>query len=251
MRSVEEGHYARKQLGSRSSIIRWSHAARFQQGVRLAESRPTEKLLDYGCGDGTFLSLMSDKFRACVGADIEPEQVDDCRRRFATVPNVTFCLVEELNRTEHTRSYGVVTCMETLEHCTDSTVDSVLADLDRLCTRDGTVVISVPIETGPVFVLKYLVRKLAVWRGLSEYARYETYTWSDTVRMLFATERTVLHRPVYGDPRLPYHSHYGFNWRRFRTRVAEVFGIERVLFTPMGLSRGWFSSQVWFVCRPR
>src|SRR4029453_10189602 len=210
MRSVEEGHHARKQLGSRSSIIRWSPAVRFQQGVRLAESRSTEKLLDYGCGDGTFLSLMSDKFNACVGADIEPEQVDDCRRRFATVPNVTFCLVQELNGAEHARSYGVVTCMETLEHCTDSTVDSVLADLDRLCTRDGTVVISVPIETGPVFVLKYLVRTLAVWRGVSEYARYETYTWRDAVRMLFATERTVLQRPVYGNPQSPYHSHYGF-----------------------------------------
>jgi hypothetical protein len=68
-----------------------------------------------------FLSLMSDKFSACVGADIEPEQVDDCRRRFATVPNVTFCLVQELNGTEHTRPFGVVTCMEMLEHCTDST----------------------------------------------------------------------------------------------------------------------------------
>ena len=133
-----------------------------------------------------------------MGADIEPEQVDDCRRRFATVPNVTFCLVQELNGAEHTRSDGVVTCMETLEHCTDSTVDSVLADLDRLCTRDGTAVISVPIETGPVFVLKYLVRKLAVWRGLNEYAGYETYSWRDAGRMLFATERTVLHRPAYG-----------------------------------------------------
>jgi hypothetical protein len=38
---------------------------------------------------------------------------------------VTFCLVQELNGAEHARSYGVVTCMETLEHCTDSTVDSV------------------------------------------------------------------------------------------------------------------------------
>jgi Methyltransferase domain len=186
-----------------------------------------------------------------VGADIEPEQVDDCRRRFATVPNVTFCLVQELNGTEHTRSYGVVTCMETLEHCTDSTVDSVLADLDRLCTRDGTVVISVPIETGPVFVLKYLVRKLAVWRRLNEYAGYETYSWRDAGRMLFATERTVLHRPAYGGPRSLYHSHYGFNMRRVRARVADVFGIERMLFTPVGLSRGWLSSQVWFVCRPR
>ena len=100
-------------------------------------------------------------------------------------------------------------------------------------------------------MLKYLVRKLAVWRGLIEYARYETYTWRDTVRMLFATERTVLHRPVYSDPRSPYHSHYGFNWRRFRRCVVEVFWIERMLFTPMGLSRGWFSSQVWFVCPPR
>src|SRR5262245_44016650 len=141
MSVVEEGHYARKQLGSRSPIIRWSHTARFQQGVRLANGRPTEKLLDWGCGDGAFLSLTADKYRACVGADIEREQVDDCRRRFAVVPNVTFCLVQELNGAEHTRSYGVVTCMETLEHCTDSTVDTVLADLDRLCARDGTVVI--------------------------------------------------------------------------------------------------------------
>ena len=100
-------------------------------------------------------------------------------------------------------------------------------------------------------MLKYLLRKLAVWRRLNEYAGYETYSWRDAGRMLFATERTVLHRPAYGGPRSLYHSHYGFNMRRVRARVADVFGIERMLFTPVGLSRGWLSSQVWFVCRPR
>jgi hypothetical protein len=36
MSSVEERHFARKQRGSRTSIIRWSHAARFRQRVKLA-----------------------------------------------------------------------------------------------------------------------------------------------------------------------------------------------------------------------
>jgi SAM-dependent methyltransferase len=251
MRSVEEGHHARKQLGSRSSIIRWSHAVRFQQGVRLAESRSTEKLLDHGCGDGTFLSLMSDKFNACVGADIEPEQVDDCRRRFATVPNVTFCLVQELNGAEHARSYGVVTCMETLEHCTDSTVDSVLADLDRLCTRDGTVVISVPIETGPCLRSQVSstetcrvaraervrrLRDLQMARCGPDAVCDRTDSFSSA-----GLRRSAVALPLTLWFQLP--SAPRARRRRFRD--------QRMLFTPMGLSRGWLSSQVWFVCPPR
>jgi hypothetical protein len=110
-------------------------------------------------------------------------------------PNVTFCLVQA----ERRRAHSLVRCRHL--HGDPGALHRLngrqcLADLDRLCTRDGTVFISVPIETGPVFVLKYLVRKLAVWRGLNEYAGYETSSWRDTDRMLFATERTVLHRPT-------------------------------------------------------
>lgn len=79
-------------------------------------------------------------------------------------------------------------------------------------------------------MLKYLVRKLAVWRRLNEYAGYETYSWRDAGRMLFATERTVLDRPAYGGPRSLYHSHYGFNMsgpracrRRIRDRADALY----------------------------
>jgi cyclopropane fatty-acyl-phospholipid synthase-like methyltransferase len=70
-------------LDSRLAVIRWSHAARFRQAVKLAEGRRGEKLLDYGCGDGIFIGLVAGTFTACVGADISVDQVEDCESRFA------------------------------------------------------------------------------------------------------------------------------------------------------------------------
>ena len=218
--------------------------------VKLAGTHPSGKLLDYGCGDGTFIDLVAGNFAACVGADVAPDQLADCRDRFATVHNVKFCLVDDLAGAEHTQAYAVVTCMETLEHCIEPVVDKVLMDLKRLCEPGGTVIISVPVETGVVFFIKYFVRKMAAWRGLSHYAQYENYSMRDALRMAFATAHTAMVRPVYGEPGSPYHSHYGFNWRRLRTRVARQFQIERTLFSPMRALGGWMSSQVWLACRP-
>ena len=251
MEHVEQGHYAQKQLGCRSSVIRWSHTARFRLAMLLAGGRPNGHLLDYGCGDGTFMGFVSDRFAVCVGADVDQAQIDDCRSRFAPLPNLRFCLVRDLDESRHTHAYDVVTCMETLEHCLEPVVDRVLGDLQRLCAPDGVIVISVPIEIGPVFFIKYVVRKLAAIRGLSDYARYESYSLADAWRMAFATRQTVLPRPAYGPAEAPYHSHYGFNWRRLRVKVEDAFELERTLFSPAGWCGGWLSSQVWFVCKPR
>ena len=56
-KDIAEGHYARKQLRCKSRIIAWSHEARFRMAVSLAVSHARGKLLDYGCGDGTFLTM--------------------------------------------------------------------------------------------------------------------------------------------------------------------------------------------------
>jgi SAM-dependent methyltransferase len=251
MRAVAEGHYARKQLGCRSAIIRWSHSARFRLAAKLAGVHPADKLLDYGCGDGTFIGMVADNFATCVGADTAADQLEDCRDRFEDVRNVRFCLVTDLASAEHVGAYAVVTCMETLEHCLEPVVERVLADLQRLCAPDGLIVISVPIETGLVFWVKYVVRKLAAWRGLGHYDQYEAYSVRDALRMAFANDDTAVARPVYGPPDSPYHSHYGFNWRVLRRAVARRLDLERTLFTPAGWLGGMLSSQVWFVCKPK
>ena len=185
------------------------------------------------------------------GADIAVDQVEDCRKRFAALANLHFCTIAELADGAHARRYDLVTCMETLEHCTAAVVETVLRDLARLVAPGGRVVISVPIETGPTFLLKTVLRRLAAWRGLSDYRHYESYAPAAALRMLFAGRRTALERPVYGAPDAPYHSHYGFNWRSLRDRVRAHLDIERTQFTPLGFLGGWVSSQAWFVCRPR
>lgn len=249
MDAVTEGHYYRKQLGCKSSIIAWSHRSRFLVGLRLIG--PTvPRLLDYGCGDGTFLALAADRLQEGCGADIAANQVEDCRNRLSSLGNLHFYTIGELDES-HNHKYDVVTCMETLEHCTAPIVEVVLRDLVRLVAPGGKVVISVPIEIGPTFVFKSIVRKLAALRGLSDYRYYERYKFGDALRMLFAGPRTKLDRPVYGGPESPSHSHYGFNWRSLRERVRAHLTIERTHFSPLGFLGGWVSSQAWFVCRPR
>ena len=58
---MKTGHYARKQLYGGAWLITWSHRRRFQLACRFAAQFPGKRLLDYGCGDGTFLAM------ACEG----------------------------------------------------------------------------------------------------------------------------------------------------------------------------------------
>ncbi len=208
-------------------------------------------MLDYGCGDGTFLTMAADRIGAGCGADIATDAIGDCRTRLAAYRNLRFCTVRELADPSHERAYDVVTCMETLEHCTAPAVETVLRDLARLAAPGARILISVPIETGPAFLIKLVVRKLAAWRGLSDYRYYESYGVRDALRMMFAGRATAVERPVYGGSEAPGHTHYGFNWREMRERVRARLVLELTVFSPLGFLGGWVSSQAWFVCRPR
>ena len=48
---VAHGHYAEKQLHCRSSVIAFSHRARFKKALELAGEDAQGRLLDYGSGD--------------------------------------------------------------------------------------------------------------------------------------------------------------------------------------------------------
>ena len=248
MTAITEGKYYQKQFGCDSNIIAWSHRSRFEAALRSIGSQ--QKLLDYGCGDGTFLSMAADRVASGHGADIATDQVKDCQTRFADVQNIRFSTIAEIADPAHTGAYDLVTCMEALEHCTDPIVEVVLKDLARLVAADGRVIISVPIEIGPAFLLKLFLRKLAAMRGLSDYRYYESYSLANAIKMIFATGNTAVDRPIYGEPNEPHHSHYGFNWRSMRERVREHLSVEQTLFSPLPWSGGWFSSQVWFICKP-
>jgi SAM-dependent methyltransferase len=251
MTDVTWGGYAKKQLGCRSWVIRYGHQSRFRLARRLAADYRGRRLLDYGCGDGQFLAMVADLFPDATGADIAEDHLADNRARFAHLPGIRFLHTADLTGSEHVRAYDLVTCMETLEHCIPAVADAVLRDLARCCAPGGAVVISVPVEVGPSFLIKWAARTMAGWRGLSDYKHYERYTLRNALRMIFAGTDPPIGRPRYGPPGAEFHSHYGFNWRALRREIERHLTLDRIAFSPFGVPGGWVSSQAWFVCRPR
>lgn len=250
------GEYARKQLFSPSRLVVFSHRARFRVARSLVASFAGRRLLDYGCGDGTFLALVHDLFPGAVGADPDPGLTSESIRRFRDVAGLRFVLTDRLRAPEEAGAYDVVTCMEVLEHCPDAERAAALRDLRRAVASDGRVILSVPLETGPSLIAKHLFRIVAGWRRLGDYRYRERFTMAELTRMLFAGRATAIERPVYtaefpGPISMRYHGHKGFNWRRLRAEVEGAFIVERTLFSPMPAFGSLLNSQVWMVCRPR
>jgi 2-polyprenyl-3-methyl-5-hydroxy-6-metoxy-1,4-benzoquinol methylase len=250
---ISEGHYARKQLHCPSAVVAWSHGSRFRLAAALATERAGGRLLDYGCGDGTFVALTHGAFSQAVGADVDAAQIVDCRRRLAHLDGVSFIVTATLDAAEYGHAFDVVTCMEVLEHTTDAERVRVLDSLVRLARPDGRIVISVPIEIGPALVGKQLFRAIAAWRGHGDYRHRETYTPGEMIAAALA--RPNLARAVYTvdgpEGRYTYCGHKGFDWRVLEREVGERMTIERRLFSPMPALGALLNSQVWFVCSPR
>lgn len=253
---IESGHYARKQIFSRNAIVAWSHRRRFALARELASAGAGGGLLDYGCGDGTFVAMAHDLFQETIGTDIDAEQLRDCATRLSVVPGVRFASTDALRQPEYHARFDAVVCMEVLEHCPSDTQPDVLADLNRVVRPHGVIVISVPIEIGATLAVKQLVRAAAAATGRTEYAGRERYHLSEFMRMVLAGGTSQIERPVTvakgeNGATVRFHGHKGFNWRTLARLIERALVVERRLYSPLPLTGPWLNSQVWFVCRKR
>jgi len=245
------GHYAKKQLLSPSKLIAWSHSRRFATGLSLARRFAGQRVVDYGCGDGTFLELLlrgPGAPRAAVGVEITDELVRDCTTRLGHVAGLSFARVEELDRAEHAAAYDGVVCMEVLEHVVD--VEEVLDRLVRLLAPGGTLIVSVPVETGLALPVKQTARRIAGWRGIGDYPGTTPYTLRELAAGVFAGGRQHVSRPVHLSPDgTRFHDHKGFNWRALRQRLRRRLRVERTLASPLAWLPPGLASQVWLLAR--
>jgi SAM-dependent methyltransferase len=241
--AADIGTYEAKQLLSSSRIVRWSHGSRFELARGMVKSLGGRSLLDYGCGDGTFLKKVRDLVDRCVACDVVPCDLSH-------LDGVTFVAIRDLDET-HTGRYDLVFCMEVLEHCVAPDVEKALDDLRRLVAPGGTIVISVPIEIGPTLLGKQTLRRILGAKKVGDYEWTERYSLQAMIQMLFADERTAIDRPTYGEGQRTWHSHFGFNWRALKSKVESRFVLTEERFSPLPWTRGFASSQVWFICRPK
>ena len=246
--AVSGGHYAQKQILSRDKLVAWSHARRFATALTLARSFSGRRILDYGSGDGTFLALamMADSPpAAAVGAELLDDVIADCHKRYSAEPRMSFVQVKSLDRPEHAKRYDAVFCMEVLEHVFDW--EPELARMSRLLAPGGTLVVSVPVETGVPVLVKQVVRTIAGWRKIGHYPGTTSYSWSELAAAVLAGRTQHVIRPVFDFGGGPAHDHKGFNWRVLHERLKQQFEVTRVVASPFSWLGPGLATQVWFI----
>lgn len=249
--SLRDGHYAAKQIFCRDRLIAWSHRRRFETGLDLARRFKGNHLLDYGCGDGTFLAMLVASGGAppdAVGAELDGFQVTDCEGRLGHHRGLRFVAIAELDREMHRERYDTITCMEVLEHVVE--IDVVVDRLWHLLTPSGTLLVSVPVETGLPLLLKQAARRIAGWRGIGDYPGTSPYTPGEYRASVFAGPHQHLERPIY-DGAVPFHDHKGFNWMVLANRLRRRFTIDETIASPIPWLGPRLATQVWFVARKR
>jgi len=219
-------------------------------------ARAGGRLLDYGCGDGTFVAMVHTEFREALGWDLDPRQIAECRSRLGHLPGVRFEVAPDpRSPVPDPRSpipdprWDAVTCMEVLEHCVEDERRRVLDVLAALVRPGGLVVISVPIEIGPSVAGKQLFRALAGMRNLGDYRHRERYSPVEMLQSLLGRRvPRVAFEGQGSSGSYRYYGHKGFDYRELAGEVAERFTIRERLFSPMPWLGPVLNSQVWFVC---
>ena len=245
---LRHGDYARKQIYCPSRVVRWSHGSRFDLARRLVARAAGGRLLDYGCGDGTFVAMVHDQFRETVGVDVDPGQIAGCQARLGHLSGVRFDVTRYAGGVV-AGPWDVVTCMEVLEHCVEDERRRVLDALSALAGPAGLVVISVPIEVGPSLAGKQLFRAIAGLRGQGDYAHRERYSPAELVRSVVGARvpRVAFEGQTAEGP-YRYYGHKGFDYRELAGEIAERFTIRQRLFSPLPWLGAALNSQTWFVC---
>jgi hypothetical protein len=186
-----------------------------------------------------------------VGVELDDFQVQDCRARLGTRAGLSFYPITCLDDDAQRGRYDGVVCMEVLEHVVG--VDRVIDRLHDVLADDGTLLVSVPVETGLPLLVKQAARRVAGWRGIGDYPGTSAYTPREYLASIFAGPRTPLARPVYRSrgAGLPFHDHKGFNWMALRERLRTRFDIQQTIASPVSWLGPHLATQVWFVAQKK
>jgi len=227
--------YSDLTLNSPSRLKRLSHGKRFRVAVDLIAPRASERILDFGTGDGYLLQQLATASPTAEVIGYEPDQVR-CReaaQRYRTVGNIR--VVSTLSEFG-AGSFDKICCLEVMEHLLKPDLEEALESIRRLIDSSGSLVISVPIEIGAAAIVKYSVRRslghlepgMTVWTVLKSVLGYKVDRYQEPT--------------CYG--------HTGFDYRELETKLSSVgFQIESREFSPIPALRGALNSQVFYKLR--
>jgi SAM-dependent methyltransferase len=162
-------------------------------------------VLDFGCWTGHFLPSLLKHFPEVWGVDDDSGSVVDTVPNAWTILQVArrLCDLESgmgtrLGLAKATGSalpfsdgyFDVVFCIDTLTHVPESRRLDVIHDLRRVTKSKGQVIFSLPIETGPMRLLRSVARTLTRKRIDADTRTYDFRADLESLRSSFAECKT-------------------------------------------------------------
>jgi SAM-dependent methyltransferase len=161
---------------NRLGVVRTLAYGRLQAALWLVRITGSGRVLDVGCWAGYFLPSLLREFSEVWGVDDDSASVVHTTGSYWTILQVAHNLCEaelgSLSRPALVQATGsalpfvdghfdVVFCMDTLAHVPSRSHMCVIRELRRVTKIGGQVIFSLPVETGPIRLVKQVVRALA------------------------------------------------------------------------------------------
>ena len=137
---IPPGYYDR--VFRRGRGVQWFwHRERFRK-VEQAIPREATKVLDLGCGPGTFLGQTERRFAAALGVDLAPSQIEYARRHYDR-QGLEF-QVGDVGHFESTQRFDAVVSIEVIEHLPPADTGRFLGNILQLLRPGGWAVLTTP-----------------------------------------------------------------------------------------------------------
>jgi 2-polyprenyl-3-methyl-5-hydroxy-6-metoxy-1,4-benzoquinol methylase len=224
--------YANLTIKNSSFFKRLSHKKRFQKALDLVKLSDTFSLLDFGTGDGYFLTLLKQKTNASiVGYEPIADMFEQLENTISNNNN-NIGLIDDLKKT--VEKFDIVYCLEVLEHFSSENQSRLLNQIKDKLKEQGKIIISVPVEVGFGSFIKNILRI-----SIKQVER-DTNT-----RNIF---KALFYKPVKRAEEKGYiFSHIGFNYKKLeKVFVKENLQILKKEYSPFNFLRS-LNSQIFYV----
>ena len=183
-------------------------ASRFQRYrlskvLELYSPAQEERVLDLGCGWGTFSFTLAPMAQEVVGLDFSERSIELCQERLTDSPrrNLSFVCADAADTGLAPESFDVVYAADLFEHVYPDDSDRVMAEVARLLKPGGRLVVWTPHRGHIIEILKN--RGIVLRRDPT----HVDYKSMDRLRASLTTAGFFIEKAYYAESHLPV-----FNW---------------------------------------
>ena len=168
---------------------------RIDKVLQIYEPGPEERVLDLGCGWGTFCWALGDRVAEMVGVDFSQKSIDLCEKRLArsAIDGVSFLCADARDTGLEAESFDLVIGADLVEHLYPEDSRAVVAEAFRVLKRGGRLSLWTPHRGHILEMLK--ARNILLRRDVS----HVDYKSMDRLKTLVGSEGFGLERAYYAE----------------------------------------------------